>query len=201
MIEKLSPKTPPVFRACDFPNCTQAGEFPAPKVRRMPKSFLSKHAPHTPFIPEDDTTAERLYFCLEHVRDYNLKWDFFAGMTAQEIEDFQADALTGHRQSNPREAGLNEEKLRAKAEKLRRGEHHRQRQKSRTPDPSLSPEQQAMLLLRLEYPVTPQAIKRQYRKLVKQYHPDAQQHLPAHKRDDTMFQKLHQAYTYLMKQT
>lgn len=36
-------------------------------------------------------------FCLEHVRQYNASYNYFDGMNDREVEDFQKDAITGHR--------------------------------------------------------------------------------------------------------
>jgi hypothetical protein len=62
---------------CDWPNCA------APATHRAPKGRL----------------REREYwrFCLEHVREYNHSYNFFAGMSTDDIAAFQKDAITGHR--------------------------------------------------------------------------------------------------------
>ena len=63
--------------ACDWPDCT------APATHRAPKGRL----------------REREYwrFCLEHVREYNHAYNFFAGMSPEDIARFQRDAVVGHR--------------------------------------------------------------------------------------------------------
>ena len=45
------------------------------------------------------------WFCLEHVREYNARWDFFDGMNSDEIEAFRRDDVTGHRPTWPMAAG------------------------------------------------------------------------------------------------
>ncbi|MBL8585269.1 MAG: DnaJ domain-containing protein [Bradyrhizobiaceae bacterium] len=62
---------------CEWPGCQEAGTHRAPKGR----------------------TREREYwrFCLDHVREYNQSYNFFEGMSAEAVERFQKDALTGHR--------------------------------------------------------------------------------------------------------
>jgi hypothetical protein len=52
-------------RACDHEGCTEAGKFRAPKA--------------------PDVLDEYLWFCKDHVREYNLKWNFFDGTTEAEI--------------------------------------------------------------------------------------------------------------------
>ena len=53
-------------RPCDCPGCGAAGGFRAPKSR--------------------DSLNEYWWFCLDHVRDYNARWDFYKGMTPDQIE-------------------------------------------------------------------------------------------------------------------
>ena len=56
----------PHQRVCEAPGCRLQGEFRAPRAR--------------------DRLDEYRWFCLEHVRDYNKKWDYFAGLAADQIE-------------------------------------------------------------------------------------------------------------------
>src|ERR1044071_6752201 len=53
-------------RVCEAPGCRLAGDYRAPRAR--------------------DRLNEYRWFCLEHVRDYNKKWDYFAGLGAEQIE-------------------------------------------------------------------------------------------------------------------
>ena len=50
----------PHQRVCETPGCRLQGEYRAPRAR--------------------DKLDEYRWFCLEHVRDYNKKWDYFAGL-------------------------------------------------------------------------------------------------------------------------
>ena len=56
----------PHQRVCEAPGCKLAGEYRAPRAR--------------------DRLNEYRWFCREHVRDYNKKWDYFRGLDADEIE-------------------------------------------------------------------------------------------------------------------
>ncbi|MEE4288436.1 MAG: molecular chaperone DnaJ, partial [Erythrobacter sp.] len=56
-------------RECDWPGCTEPGEFRAPGYR--PSGF--------------DGPGEWRWFCLEHVREFNAGYDWFEGMSAEEI--------------------------------------------------------------------------------------------------------------------
>ena len=41
--------------------------------------------------------GEYFNFCLDHVREYNKSYNYFAGMADDEIVDYQRSASTGHR--------------------------------------------------------------------------------------------------------
>jgi hypothetical protein len=62
---------------CEWPKCS------APATHRAPKGRT--HA------------SEYWRFCLEHVREYNNSYNFFAGMTDDAVAQYQKEALTGHR--------------------------------------------------------------------------------------------------------
>lgn len=56
-------------RRCEAPGCDKAGEFRAPGFR--PSGF--------------DGPGQWRWFCLEHVREFNAGYDWFEGMSAEEI--------------------------------------------------------------------------------------------------------------------
>lgn len=59
---------------CEFPGCGQQGEFRAPGNRA--NGF--------------DGPGEYRWFCLEHVREFNSGYDWFDGMSAEEILSAQS---------------------------------------------------------------------------------------------------------------
>jgi hypothetical protein len=61
---------------CDWPNCAQSATHRAPKGRNREREYWR--------------------FCLDHVREYNQSYNFFAGMSDDAVARFQKDALTGH---------------------------------------------------------------------------------------------------------
>jgi curved DNA-binding protein CbpA len=61
---------------CDWPHCSQSATHRAPKGRNREREYWR--------------------FCLEHVREYNQSYNFFAGMSDDAVARFQKDALTGH---------------------------------------------------------------------------------------------------------
>ena len=142
-------------RICEAPGCRLNGEYRAPRAR--------------------DQLNEYRWFCLEHVRDYNKKWDYFAGLDAGAIEQhIRADTiwrrpvcpLGGRRSNGPRihdpldlsnEAGLNEQP----------------RPKMDGSEQLTPAERNAMGVLELSWPLTQAVVKSRYKELVKIHHPDA----------------------------
>ncbi len=61
-------------RACQWPGCGQPGEFRAPPAEGA--------AP-------GDRPPEYQWFCLDHVREFNARYNFFAGMSPDEISHAQ----------------------------------------------------------------------------------------------------------------
>ena len=66
----------PRTAACDRPGCGQPGKFRAPK--------------------SPDNLDDFHWFCLDHVREYNLKWNFFDSHSDDDLErQFAADRVWG----------------------------------------------------------------------------------------------------------
>ncbi len=72
-------------RVCDKPGCDKPGRFRAPK--------------------SPDQLDDFFWFCLDHVREYNLRWNFFQDSTDAELErQFAADRVWGRATRPLREA-------------------------------------------------------------------------------------------------
>ena len=56
-------------RACDAPGCPEPGEFRAPGPR----------------APGSDGPGDYRWYCLDHVRQFNARYNWFAGMSTEEI--------------------------------------------------------------------------------------------------------------------
>lgn len=146
--------TPVPVKACECSGCTGVGEYKAPKS------------------PEH--LSEYYWFCLNHVREYNAAWDFFAGQSEQEIEDSIRKATVWERPTWPlgnwkkREQNLHDTLNR---------EFFGGSGNAHGPETAHGPlsagERDALAILNLEAPVTFEGIKAQYRILVKKWHPDA----------------------------
>jgi len=62
---------------CEWDNCKEAGTYKAPTERDNSKNFR--------------------WLCEEHIKLFNKKWNYFEGMSQNEIENFLKSDLTWHR--------------------------------------------------------------------------------------------------------
>jgi DnaJ domain len=142
---------PVKVRGCDHPGCAEKGDYRAPK---------------------DKALSDYYWFCLDHVRDYNKNWDYFAGMSMAEIENYIRKAAVWERPSWPMgEAKKREQDLRDHVAREFFGDGAASEKQTAPPMPKA--EKDALAALELAPPVTFEAIKAQYRILVKRHHPDA----------------------------
>jgi hypothetical protein len=173
------------LRRCDHPDCTAEGRFPAPKSR--------------------ESRDGRWLFCLDHVRQYNAGWDFFRGMSDAEIEKYQREDALGHRPTwklgtKPQEE---EPKVWVKDDLgiladvgVRLGEARRKSPVELRLPPR---EREALVTLgfdlaTLTLPLRKSELKRQYKTMVKRYHPDAN---GGDKEAEERLKSITQAYAYL----
>jgi hypothetical protein len=61
---------------CNWPGCSKPGCYRAPKGRGMEGAYF--------------------LFCLDHVRDYNKSYNYFAGMSDADVASYQKSSITGH---------------------------------------------------------------------------------------------------------
>ncbi|MGF1611529.1 MAG: J domain-containing protein [Kiloniellales bacterium] len=141
-------------RRCDCPGCPEAGLYRAPQGR--------------------DRLTDYYWFCLDHVRQYNLAWDYFRGMNEAEIEAIRRYDTVWQRPSWPFSGNYH-----AAEERLRNAYHHvggengqDYRPHSRPWRPQ-SPEEQALAVFDLHASASFTEVKARYKKLVKRLHPDA----------------------------
>ena len=167
----------PGVQYCEMPGCPSHGEYKAPKHRGL---------------------NEYLYFCLEHVSEYNKAWNYFEGMNEKEVQEQIYKDWYGDRPTwNYRDFASMEEDLYRKTAAFRsRGDNEKPKgnQQQSYSQYMNTPEMEAMSELGLEPPVNLDDIKKTYKKLVKQYHPD-------HNKDDPeaeeKLKKINMAYTIL----
>ncbi len=171
-------------RLCDHPECGAAGDFRAP---RSPRDL-----------------GHHYWFCLEHVRAYNASWNYFEGMSQEEIERYQQSSVTWHRPTwrfgdNPAdfEAPICDDLGILEAHAAASGPQGRAEAEERRPDGrSLAPEErQALGLMNLSAESTLDDIKARYKSLAKKYHPDAN---GGDREAEDRLKEVNQAYAHLL---
>lgn len=153
LLEESFPK-----RACDHAGCDGEGAYRAPVNR----SALSTY----------------YWFCLEHVREYNAKWNYYEGMDETEVEtstrfDHFWERPTWRFGVNPHDR-QHFYAFHDPQDLLGFGKHFSAYDKDGyvQTEKFMSEEAQALRTLNLQYPLTTVTLKARYKELVKKYHPD-----------------------------
>lgn len=159
-------------RECEAPGCGEAGEYRAPGTRGS--SF--------------DGPGDWRWFCLDHVREFNAGYDWFEGMSADEIwaaqsplagwatetrafrADAGADGLPRWADfADPLDAiGARAGGIRRDAAAVAAGRAGQMRQSTRF----TAREREALGVMGLSPQTDLPALRRRYSELVRRYHPD-----------------------------
>lgn len=166
--------TQPHKQPCAVSGCPHAGEHKAPRSPATPRDYQ--------------------WLCVGHVRVFNKQWDYFRGMSQEEIEAFQKDAVTGHRPTW-RMNQADKYSVDALQDAIHRFTGEMSPSRRSTP-PLNHKDKCALSDLDMEHPVSEQDIKRQYKKLVKKYHPDCNQ---GDKDAEERFKQITASYNHLMQ--
>src|SRR5579863_5075671 len=150
------PSAAAAVRLCDHPGCAAAGDYRAPRSRDRLDVFF--------------------WFCLDHVRAYNAQWNYYAGMSAAQIEAELRNDTVWQRPTWPLGSrvgsffaarvrdfglfGLDDEDAHA-------GRREKPRKRPMTE------QEQALAVFDLDLPFTMDGLKARYKELVKLHHPDA----------------------------
>ena len=154
---------------CERPGCAAAGAHRAPKGRGKEGQYWR--------------------FCLDHVREYNHSYNYFAGMSDAALSAFQKDAVIGHRPTWAMGANAAPH---TRAPGSASAQHRDweyvdplgvlrsagvEQGRPAAPEPKRrrfsGPVRQALDMLGLDDTADATAIKAQYKALVKRFHPDA----------------------------
>jgi DnaJ domain len=156
------PRPRPKAAVCQWPGCACEGTHRAPKGRMRENEYWR--------------------FCLEHVREYNHSYNYFAGMSDDAVLAYQKDAVTGHRPTW--KMGMNGGSDRYHGgetpidpfEVMREfgaaGAHARADRPKPEARPIHNAERKAFDTLGLEIDAQPKEIKARFKELVKRHHPD-----------------------------
>lgn len=153
----------PLPRKCEFGQCHHAGEYPAPRDKQNLRNYR--------------------WFCLEHIREYNQNWDYYAGLSPDQMENVRRFETVWERPSWP--FGNSSRKTQGAFqtawhdfmetfgifEETDQGSNYKS--KHRPMNYQQHETLRAMATLGLQPPMGFDAIKMHYKKLVKLYHPDA----------------------------
>ena len=141
---------------CDWDNCKSQGSYKAPIERDNSKKF-------------------RL-LCLEHIKIFNKKWNYFENMNDQEIEFFVKSDLTWHK--SPKTFGSSENFFNilwnnALEDKLNifKSENFKEFKKTKLSNT----DRDALDIMDLKYDTKWEEIHKKFKILVKKYHPDKNQ--------------------------
>ena len=122
---------------------------------------------------------EHWRFCLDHVREYNANYNFFAGMSDAAVMAYQKDALTGHRPTWKMGTGKGDVRPDFSAFGTRNdpfslfGEGIKAEQQAKAETRTIrNAERKALDALGLEVGASRHQVKMRFKELVKQFHPD-----------------------------
>ncbi|MCC6889395.1 MAG: J domain-containing protein [Hyphomicrobiales bacterium] len=172
---------------CEWPGCTGAATHRAPKGRLLENEYWR--------------------FCLDHVREYNHSYNFFAGMTTDDIARYQREAVIGHRPTW--KMGMNGGRAAGRSRSARFGAafagagdpfemfgetHNGEHLRRRETRVIRNAERKALDTLGLEGEATTVQIKLRFKELVKRHHPDAN---GGDRSSEERLREIIQAYNYL----
>ena len=162
---------------CDWPDCNEQAGYPAPAGPRE---------------------SGRRNFCYTHVAEYNRSYNYFEGMSNDEAERFRRAAQTGHRPTwamgarRARGAKAEDWQFQDPLELMAHAGYVPG--EAQGPSRVTSGQKRALTVLDLPETAKPEDVKKRFKHLVKQYHPDANGGDRAH---EEQLQAVVQAHDYL----
>jgi DnaJ domain len=171
---------------CDWAGCKNTGPHRAPRGRGREHEYF--------------------HFCLDHVREYNQSYNFFKGMSDDDVAAYQKDALTGHRptwkmgtggrETAPPEFGTGADPFRVINELNGARRWHAQGDPAPRSETRmvLNAERKALNVMGLDASATKEDAKARFKHLVKQHHPDAN---GGDRSTEDRLRDIIQAYNYL----
>ncbi len=154
---------------CDAPGCRRPAPYRAPKGRQLEGEYYN--------------------FCIDHVREYNKSYNWFSGMSEDDVKAWLSTRATGHRPtwSMGVKGGKSGERARAAAEAARAGVFvdpfdffaEARRGSPETAEPEVRKrrvgtlERRSLDVLGLDETASGPDIRSRYKELVKRHHPDA----------------------------
>ena len=171
------------IRLCDKETCENKGDYKAPKSRSNLNNYY--------------------FFCLKHVTEYNKSWDFYKGLSVDQIElsmrkDTVWDRPSWPLNGNPanvinqlKEFLINDYSLFEKEKEIQEFLRNKLVNENITEE-----ERKSLTILELKMPISVDEIKKRYKKLVKIFHPDVNDN---NKNAEKKFKEVAEAYKTLLK--
>ena len=157
---------------CEWKNCERKGEFKAPTSRNQLREFK--------------------WFCLEHVKLYNKGWNYFKGRTSDEIYKEISKDVFWHRPTWER---IKKHNISDIHNVFINNSNKNCNNKINNHNNSINEKVvHALEILNINMPFTLETLKKQYKKMVKKFHPDVSK---SNNEDDII--KLNDAYSILLK--
>ena len=146
---------------CDHPGCQLAGEFKAPMGRLREGHYFC--------------------FCLDHVREYNSSYNYFNGMSDQDLLKYQKEAIIGHRPTWSMGVNRTARGFREDGDTPMGGDDPLGMFRSRARGGAAEANRprhgvavmKALTTLHLDDNASAEIIKSRYKEFVKRFHPDA----------------------------
>ena len=139
---------------CEWNNCNKEGLYKAPK--------------------EKDNSKEYRLLCLEHVREFNKSWNYFSGMSDEQVINFLKSDITWHKPTQSFSSSDNFFKilwnnaLKDEAQKFKNFQNLDHMKKFRFN----SQDFQAFTILDMPAGIEWKKIQEKFKMLVKKFHPD-----------------------------
>ena len=161
---------------CEWENCKESGKFKAPQ--------------------EKDNSKNYKWLCKEHIKLFNKNWNYFEGMSQDEIEGFLKSDLTWHRPTQKFASSdnffnilwnnaLSDKFNFFKQEKITNGFTIRKLSEK---------DKDAFRIMELELNADWSIIQKKFKTLVKKFHPDRN---AGNKRFEDKLKKITLAYSHL----
>jgi len=161
---------------CQWENCKEKGKFRAPL--------------------EKDNSKNYKWLCEEHIKLFNKNWNYFEGMSQNEIEDFVKSDLTWHRPTQKFGSfdnffnilwnnALSDKFNLFKEEKVFNNLKYRKLSEK---------DKDAFKIMELEFNADWASIQKKFKTLVKKFHPDRNS---GNKKFENKLKKITMAYSHL----
>ena len=160
---------------CDWEKCKKIGSYKAPVER--------------------DNSKKTRMLCLEHIKIFNKKWNYFQNMSNEEIEYFIKSDLTWHKSTKSFGSSENffnllwNNALEDKLNIFKSSDFEKFKKTKLTNN-----DKDALDIMELKYEAKWEEIQKKFKTLVKKYHPDKNQ---GNKKFEDKLKKITLAYSQL----